>query len=695
MAVHDQNAWYYDMIKGVLKANFNPNTRINRYNPNAPAYVEVDKSDLVWAKDRSLLHKGYTTEFCFDTNGILRDHRPRPGRREVARQVDVRGWQGSARPPRGHALRAQDAHRGEGVRGPAPHEPAPLREDLRQRAKVEQGGQESTWSPTPIRWQVSPSSSRGSIRDGRVELAGLLDGNRLEIPLTARQQSYRAHPSVVAAHGFMDRSAQSLQKLRQFASGGSGGLIGESQFEALREALDFNYSKIRAPDARHVRRSEMTTGGIYKNADAIPGEPDVKKEIDGPDLFPDGLHSSLLRSSHIGAKVLVLAARARIGGTTYGGGNSLIGSSGLGSRGQNLLGNVPYYKGGIGFWVKFDFNGDDPVFSGLVAATQVIKEVVPSASDYTGSEGSQFFIFRNSEGKLRVVRLYYHQAFPDVGGSDGGGDDSAEPILYPRVEVTNQGGGGGGETGQNPIVNELDQKKVVARADHVFDARHFRAHEWHHIALDWDDDDYFNPIRLYVDFQEYKDGGSARKPQDPSTLNAPSSWVRLNERQPKDGLHVGGFIREQGVAEYGLFKWFTNSTDAARSGGGQSGFVQTIAQSVKKVLANATIDELVCFEGRFPSVKTYYGGAGSPGYFTQQTAEYTNVFEIPLPSDVDHVTLRSFDWTSYYPTCTPTRASTRSRRRSRRTPYAATSAARTSSVSRRPRSSASPGPSPA
>ena len=58
--------------------------------------------------------------------------------------------------------------------------------------------------------------------------------------------------------------------------------------------------------------------------------------------------------------------------------------------------------------------------------------------------------------------------------------------------------------------------------------------------------------------------------------------------------------------------------------------VQTIAESVKKVLANATIDELVCFEGRFPSVKTYYGGralrATSPS-----SAEYANVFEIPLP----------------------------------------------------------------
>ena len=652
MSVHDQNAWYYELIKGVLKANFNPNTRINRYNPNAPAYVEVDKSDLVWCKTRDQLHKGYTTEFCFDTNGIY--------------EITALG-----------RVAARSSEKSTSVDGKAPVDPLdgmPFERRMRTVVKVFEllrhtnqlhfektfvSGTRSSKAdrkyvvtyPDPMAG-LTELFSGGSIRDGRVELAGLLDGNRLEMPLQVRQQSYKTNPSIVAAHGFMDRSAQSLQKLRQYSSGGSGGLIGESVFEALREALDFNYSKIRGTDARRLRRAELTSGGIYKNADAIPLEPDVKKEVDGTDLFPDGLHSSLLRATHLGAKVLLLPARARIGGTTYGGGNSMIGASGLGSRGQNLLGNVPYYKGGIGFWVKFDFNGDDPVFSGLVAATQVIKEVVPAASDYTGSEGSQFFIFRNSEGRLRIVRLYYHQAFPDVGGADGGGDEGGEPILYPRVDVTNQGGGGGGggESGQNPIVQELDQKKVVARADIVVDARHFRAHEWHHIAVDWDDDDYYNPIRLYIDFTEARDAGAARKPQDPSTLSTPSSWVRLNERQPKDGLFVGGIIREQGVAEYGLFKWFTNSTDAARSGGGQSGFIQTIAQSVKKVLANATIDELVCFEGRFPTVKTYYGGAGSPGYFTNQVAEYANVFEIPLPPDVDHVTLRSFDWTSYHPT---------------------------------------------
>jgi hypothetical protein len=103
------------------------------------------------------------------------------------------------------------------------------------------------------------------------------------------------------------------------------------------------------------------------------------------------------------------------------------------------------------------------------------------------------------------------------------------------------------------------------------------------------------------------------------------------------------------VDEYGVFKWFTNSTDAVNAGGGSAGFVQTIAPGLKRILANATIDELIAFEEQFPSAKQYYGGSGSPGYFSRQPGEYANVFEVPLPPDVDHVMLRSFDWTSYYP----------------------------------------------
>ena len=67
---------------------------------------------------------------------------------------------------------------------------------------------------------------------------------------------------------------------------------------------------------------------------------------------------------------------------------------------------------------------------------------------------------------------------------------------------------------------------------------------------------------------------------------------------------------------------------------------------------------LIAYDGTFPAVRNYYGTGGSQGYFTNQTGEYANVFEVPLPPEVDYVLLRSFDWTSYYPSTFTTRDGT-------------------------------------
>jgi hypothetical protein len=296
--------------------------------------------------------------------------------------------------------------------------------------------------------------------------------------------------------------------------------------------------------------------------------------------------------------------------------------------------------------VKFDFNGDDPVFSGLIGNTSVIRAVQPTANDYTGSEGTQFYIFKNSVGQLRIVRMYYHQAFMEAIGAEGGGDADSDTIrLFPDPGASDPGGGGGAGGLQNPILEELDPKKLISRSDIVFDVRHFKAHEWHHIAVDWDDENTVYPIRLYLDFQEVREGAAPRMAQ--SVVDAvANSWVRLNERQPKDSLQIGGIVRDQGVSDAGVFKWFTNTSTGQTGVGG----VQTVAPSVKRIMANATIDEIITYEGTFAAARQFYGGRQAPGYFTVQPGEYANVFEIPLPQDVEHVILRSFDWTSYYPT---------------------------------------------
>ena len=89
-------------------------------------------------------------------------------------------------------------------------------------------------------------------------------------------------------------------------------------------------------------------------------------------------------------------------------------------------------------------------------------------------------------------------------------------------------------------------------------------------------------------------GGTPRRAQQVIDGTA-NSWVRLNQRQPIDGLMVGGIVRAQGVSDAGVFKWFTTS---AKTGGG--GGVTTVAPTVKRILANATIDELIVYQGTFP-----------------------------------------------------------------------------------------------
>ncbi|MBI4606111.1 MAG: hypothetical protein HY721_29445 [Planctomycetes bacterium] len=649
LGFHEQFAWYYDLVKGVLKANFNPNSRINRYNPNSPAYTPVDKSDLVWLENRFSLRKGHTTEFCFDSMGNY--------------EVTVLGR--IAEKKRG----AEPTTVAPGQRGgPAIDHVSFERKTrtvvkvfdvLRHTSQFHFGRTFASYTRTSandrkfvVTWPEPLAAlteiwSTGSFRDGRIELAGLLDGRRLEQPVHQRTNSLRGYPSVLMVHTFQDRDPRSIANLQRVVQQGNVSRQGDQVAFALGEVLDAPFSRQKQTvNAKHLRRQELVSLGGNFNPDAMIADPRIDREMLGTDLFPDGLNTSLLRMSHLETRTLVLPARQRIGDASGGGGNPLVGASGVGSRDQNVLGNVAYYKGGIAFWCKFEFDGDDPVFSGLIGCTQVIREVMPAASDYSGSEGTQFFIFKNSKGQLRITRMYYHQAFPALasgGGSSGGGEDSTIKLYPDPGGASAEGGAAGGAGMQNPILEHLHDKKIISRSDILVDVSHFKAHEWHHIGLEFDDQNPAFPIRLFLDFQEVQEG-RAYKPQQIIDGSA-NSWVRLNERQPRDGLQIASIVRDQGVSDAGVFKWFTNTT-VAEGGSG----VKTIAPSTKRILANATIDELISFENTFAGVKQYYGAQGSPGYFSQQPGEYANVFEIPLPADVDHVILRSFDWTSYYPT---------------------------------------------
>ncbi len=648
LAVHDSNAWYYELIKGVIKANFNPNTRISRYNPNTPVYLPLDKSDLVWAdpstKPVPLLRKGHTTEFCFGPMGtfeittlgqmvgdsvgnFLDQRRTVVGNRKSEVSADLYPFRRKVRT----VVKVFDVLRHTNQ--------FHFEKSFRARGLTSANDRKfvQTW-PEPMN-ALTELYTQGSRRDGRIELAGLLDGRRQQTAYNSRPQLFGLDPSILAEHSFSERDPQNLSRLRRSLQGSGVSFFGDEVSDALKGVFDFDFSRYQKKYREFYRLKILQNLNVFRgNRSSQYADPIVGKEELGTDLLPDGLNTSLFRMQHLGNRLLVLPARQRIGEVGLGGGNIRVGSSGVGSRGQNIIGNVPYYRGGIGFWTKFEFDGDDPVFSGLIGCTQVVKEVLATPQEFSGSEGSQFFLFKNTTGQLRLVRMYYHQAFPEGGAAGGAG---AGGRLHPDP---GSDADGAPNQGENPLLEHLDQKKIISRADIVADIKHFKAHEWHHIAFDWDDDNPVFPIRLYIDFKEVTTGGTPRRAQQ-LVDGVANSWVRLNQRQPIDGLMVGGIVRNQAVPDAGVFKWFTTTAKTGRGGG-----VAVAAPSVKRIIANATIDELIVYQGTFPQVKRYYGANAGAGYFTQRTGEYANLFEVPLPPGVNTLTLRSLDWTAYYPT---------------------------------------------
>src|SRR5690606_37034256 len=141
-------------------------------------------------------------------------------------------------------------------------------------------------------------------------------------------------------------------------------------------------------------------------------------------------------------------------------------------------------------------------------------------------------------------------------------------------------------------IEHLDPQKWISRSDILLDISHIRAHEWHHVAVEWSDQNINRPIRLYLDFEEVQEAVPRRAQQ--VVDGTANSWVRLNERQPRDGLQIVGIVRNQQVEDAGIFKFFTNMAQAPGGLG-----IQPVALGVKRILANATIDDLITFQGTF------------------------------------------------------------------------------------------------
>ncbi len=164
-----------------------------------------------------------------------------------------------------------------------------------------------TW-PEPME-ALTELVSGGSLKDGRVELAGLLDGRRQDGQYQNRIQLYNVNPLITMALGFDARDSQSIATIRRLKGGGSKSLFSDELGDALRDVLDAPYSRSGGRFRKYYRRSRLIEMGAFTNPSAIYLDPLVNKEFLGTDIFPDGLHTSILRMSHLGSRVLALPAR--------------------------------------------------------------------------------------------------------------------------------------------------------------------------------------------------------------------------------------------------------------------------------------------------------------------------------------------------------------------------------------------------
>ncbi len=666
---HGRNAWFYETVKAGIIANFNPNARLNRCGVNVGSALVVDKTALVspWLprgfqmagggmSNRSEVYCAYTTEFCFDTGGYYEV----TALAELDAQFDPA--QQLAQPKRFRKARAIIK-----VFDVAQHttqydfEKQFFSGRYTSRRGQSNGRRYVTTYPQPVIAATDYMTS-GSQMDGSIQLMGAMDAQKVVMQTTARDQYYNPVPNILFAHDFMFRRAADEQRFIALIRNGRNQNISravEGDEMAMGRQSEYDRLFQSVLDAAFVRglpffRERFTldperqgSNGALNNDPANGEATGLYRVIQWPrfseqflefdNLRPDGLHTNILNATTSGAGIAMFPAssvttRGRTASWQVGvhGPFSVSGTSGQG--------NVQYYQGGVAFWVRFDFDASDPIFSGLVGCTQVVTDLGPAPR---GSEGNQFYIFKSSFGELRIVRMYYHRAFglPSMHGTNQ---------LIPEMQ-DQAAGGAAGEKKEDEI--EIDVNKAYARSEVIVDVSGWKKDEWHHVGVCWDDMDQSEQrVRAYVDLMPanvasavtYGHIGQGRA-------------CNLNVKVPYDELTIGGIVRRQAVKDAGIFKFSYNlratraGTGGTSGGGAGAGGVGGFYKYPMKIFpANATIDEFVSFSGTFEAYRQGVIG-NQRSYFMQQQGVYHNIFEVTLPQGVEAVRLRSFTWTEYQP----------------------------------------------
>jgi len=381
-----------------------------------------------------------------------------------------------------------------------------------------------------------------------------------------------------------------------------------------------------------------------KIAESLPGSalqpaPDTNNAFEyGPepkdsDVLPDGFFVTKFKGDPVTKMKLSYRAAAATAGGLSTKDNAPAGTT-----------NIPMHEGALEFWVKPQFDSTEKVFSAYLGVTTYTERQAPpkDADDQgrTYKGGTQMFFFKNTDGTLRVTRLYYEGFFADSSGNVSPTDfDPKNPDCYPpypedkpyKPKPTHPDFDTGRPLpGPDPDTGD-NLKCMYPRLDIIIDHDTWggwKAGEWHHVMITFNDGSIDTAMsranknccmRLFIDGNCVGEGSNVYTPC--STYNEGISVI-LNEINPQDCLTLGGIFRRQGGTFGGIFK-FTSNVEIA---------------------ANATMDNFVTYYESNLNIQN----TQMPSRYRPEEL-YGNSITIPFPPGVDKVKIRGYEYAAYAP----------------------------------------------
>jgi hypothetical protein len=335
--------------------------------------------------------------------------------------------------------------------------------------------------------------------------------------------------------------------------------------------------------------------------------------------------------------------------------------------------NIGMHEGTVEFWLKPDFDwsfwdqnnrapiGPNPVFCGFFQSTHITDnpDVNPTCEyNNAPTRCKQMFLFRNTSGDIRVVRLYseligmenaqpgtMEQPWVENPNPDDASNKNPWLRIHEYIEENINGVAGFEWPPKDLDVLSQHGKAYFARIDAIIpydEMRYWRGREWHHMAIAWDDkggggssSDPNAFIRCFIDGRAIplSPAVNARLYGSPDTLQGGAGeFVRLNHDPipsgdnvdppiARDSIFVGSMHRKQ-TTEGGVFKFSDEITFGA----------------------NATIDDF----------RIYRQGVGQ-GVGVARPADryvpgvYEQRIDVPFPGNVKRLRLGTFQFTGYMP----------------------------------------------